>query len=197
MHLSSESALDLIDGRLPKDEEVFWNQHVKTCEACSNQVRQWREMRVALRRSHLKSAPEADVHAAIGIFRPRPEASRSGLRRILAAVRFDSFFEPALAGARGSASASRQVVLQAEDFDIHLKIWGEPGHKQVLGQLLSRSGEPCTDARFRLLSHSEELDTTTADETGEFSFADIPEGEWSLQADLPNLTIIGTLKSVS
>ena len=99
-----------------------------------------------------------------------------------------------MAGARGSASAARQVVMRAEDFDIHVKIWGERDRKQMLGQLLARSGEDFSHAaRFHLLRNGERLETTATDEMGEFHFAHVPEGDLSLQIDLPNVTVIGAL----
>ena len=64
----------------------------------------------------------------------------SRLRQVMASLIFDSFLDPALAGARGGSVASRQLVMRAEEFDIHIKIWGDPDHRQMLGQLLPRSG---------------------------------------------------------
>ena len=84
--------------------------------------------------------------------------------------------------------------MRAEEFDIHIKIWGELNHKQMLGQLLPRSGDDFVhSARFHLLRNGERLESTAVDETGEFHFTDVPEGDLSLQIDLPNLTVIGAL----
>jgi hypothetical protein len=48
-------------------------------------------------------------------------------------------------------------------------------------------------ARFHLLCNGERLESTGTDEMGEFRFTDLPEGVLSLQIDLPNLTVIGSL----
>ena len=55
------------------------------------------ELPLLLKRANLENAPQA-----------------------LASLVFDSFAQPALAGARGGAAMSRQIVLRAEGFDIHL-----------------------------------------------------------------------------
>src|SRR5262249_23324584 len=97
---------------------------------------------------------------------------------------------------RGGETTARQVVLRAEEFDIHVKIWGDQDRRQMLGQLLPRSGEDFMQAaRFHLLRNGERLDTTLVDEIGEVHFTHVPEGNLSLQIDLPNLTVIGALNS--
>jgi len=89
------------------------------------------------------------------------------------------------------------MVLQAEDFDIHVQIRGEREPRQILGQILSRSREDfAIIARFHLLRNGERLQASAATDTlGEFHFTDVPEGELSLQVDLPHLTIIAALKA--
>ena len=193
MHLNAESALDFIEGRLQKDQEAFWKQHVETCEDCAADIRHWRELAANLKRSHLVSASQGDLDKVIQVF-PSQATAPSLLRSILATTVFDSFLQPALAGARGASSAARQVVMRAEEFDIHVKIWGDYDHRQMLGQLLPRNGKDFVrSARFHLLRNGERIESTVTDHTGEFHFTDVPDGDLSLQIDLPNLTVIGAL----
>jgi hypothetical protein len=114
----------------------------------------------------------------------------------LATVTFDSFSAPAFAGARGTEQV-RQLVMRGDEFDIHIKMWGEPSRRQMIGQLLPRHREGFVEgfvaASFHLLRDGKRLETTSVDELGEFRFTDLPEGDLSLQIDLPNLTIIGPL----
>jgi len=44
-----------------------------------------------------------------------------------------------------------------------------------------------------LYRNGERIETAGVDEMGEFRFRDVPEGDLSLQIDLPNLTVIGAL----
>ena len=194
MHMSSEIALDFIEGRLRDDQKVFWNQHLVLCKECTAEISRWRELETALRRSHLKSAPEESVKRTVRIITPRPAEDHPVRRSALASITFDSFLQPALAGVRGASGAARQLVMRAEEFDIHIKIWGEPEHRQMLGQVLCRSGAAFVQsASLHLVQRGERLETATANETGEFHFTDLPEGDLSLQIDLPHLTVIGAL----
>jgi hypothetical protein len=194
MHLSSETALDFVEGRLVKDQETFWKDHLENCKECTQDVGRYRQLGIDLKRSHLMNASDQDLQKAMNIFPHQPEGSGSTLRSLLATLIFDSFVQPAMAGARGATAAARQLVMRAEEFDIHVKIWGEQDHKQMLGQLLPRSGKDFVHtARFHLLRNGERLETTATDDMGEFHFTDVPEGDLSLQVDLPNLTVIGAL----
>jgi hypothetical protein len=89
---------------------------------------------------------------------------------------------------------ARQVVMRAEEFDIHIKVWNDGERRKMLGQLLPRQGkEFARPARFHLLREGARVGSTVTDETGEFYFEQVPEGDLSLQIDLPNITVIGAL----
>jgi hypothetical protein len=194
MHLRAETVLDLLDGRLDKDQEAFWKRHLEICKDCAQEAERWKDFNSDLKRSRLKSASEQDLQKAMSIFPESPGGERHGVRSVLASIVFDSLLQPAFAGARGVSSAARQLVMHAEEFDIHVKIWGDDNNRQMLGQLLPRSGEDFVHtARFHLLRNGERIETTAVDELGEFRFSDVPDGHLSLQIDLPNLTVIGAL----
>lgn len=195
MHLNTETALDLSEGRLDKDQEAFWANHMDVCERCLKDFLQWRQMAVDLKRSQLTSASDLELDKVARIFSPLPQEERPTLRSVVAAIVFDSFLQPAMAGIRGpAAQAGRQLVMRAEEFDIHVKVWGNPDHRQMLGQLLPRNGRTFGGgAQFHLLRNGERLESTTTDDLGEFHFSFVPEGDLSLQIDLPNLTVIGAL----
>lgn len=194
MHLNPEVALDFVERRLSDDQNVFWQKHLEICKECTQEVGRWRQLEIDLKRSHLKSASDQELQNAIRVYPPRPDGGGSRIRSVLASLIFDSFAEPAMAGARGATAVGRQLVMRAEEFDIHVKIWGDREHKQMLGQLLPRSGHDFVHtARFHLLKNGERIETTAVDDMGEFHFSDVPEGDLSLQVDLPNLTVIGAL----
>jgi len=195
MHLNSEIAFDFIEVRLTKDQQTFWRKHLEGCNECREDLGSWQQLATDLKRSHLKSVSGEVLNRVIESFPRRQGESGSSFRSVIATLIFDSFRQPALAGARGPSAAARQLVMRAEEFDVHIKVWGEPDHRQMLGQLLPRSGESFVRvARFHLLRNGERLETVAVDEMGEFQFTDVPEGDLSLQIDLPNLTVIGALK---
>ena len=194
MHLSAEIAFDLLEGHLLPDQAAFWKHHLEICQNCAGHIEQWRTLGITLRGSHLKSAPDDDLRKVMNIFPRSPEQQSSTIRSVIASIIFDSFAEPAFAGVRGGAAAARQLVMHAEEFDIHVKIWGDTDQRQMLGQLLPRNGKNFVNtARFHLLRNGERIETTAVDDVGEFHFSAVPEGDLSLQIDLPNLTVIGAL----
>jgi hypothetical protein len=193
MHLSAETALDFIEGRLSQDQENFWRKHLEVCDRCTEDIGVWRQLKTDLGRSHLKSVSEQVLGHVINFFPYRRDENPTGLRSVIARLIFDSFYQPALAGTRG-ASARQLVMRVEEDFDIHIALWDEGGNRQMLGQLLPRNGQDFSSiARFHLLKSGKKVKSTAVDEVGEFHFSDVPKGDWSLQIDLPNLTVIGEL----
>ena len=195
MHLNTETALDFIEGRLAQDHEAFWKEHMDVCTKCKMDFLQWQQITVGLQRSHLMTASEQELEDAARIGSRIQREARPTLRSIVATLVFDSFTQPAMAGVRGTGTqVGRQLVMRAEEFDIHIKVWGDSERRQMLGQLLPRSGRTFgKGARFHLLRNGERLESTITDELGEFHFSYVPEGDLSLQIDLPNLTVIGAL----
>jgi hypothetical protein len=149
---------------------------------------------VLLKRVNLESAPQPVLRKAEGVFEAKtPQAS---IREVLASLVFDSFLYPSLAGARGTSSSARQMVLRAEGFDIHLKIWGVTPGRRMAGQILARGESAFVNgARLHLIRDGERFHSTSVDKFGEFEFEAVPEGLLSLQIDLPHLTVVGTLSS--
>jgi hypothetical protein len=116
------------------------------------------------------------------------------VRSVVARIVFDSFREPVITGFRGSVGPARRFILRDEEFDIHIKIWGDENHKEIRGQVLPRSGkEFAQPAQCHLLRKGARFQSTTTSETGEFQFDEVPPGELTLQVDLPGLTIVGSL----
>src|SRR5215831_19086958 len=104
MHMSTETALDLADGRLEPSEADFWEKHISTCTTCTQDMADWRNLGVNLKRPHLENAPSKDLERAFNVF-TSSSPTGSKLRQVLAGIIFDSFQQPAFAGARGGATA--------------------------------------------------------------------------------------------
>ena len=196
MHINYEVALDLIEGQTGSPEMEAMIQHINGCSSCNELVEDWRRMHALLKRSHLESAPPEFLERARAIFNVRPTPKRPLIREVVAAVVFDSFTQPAFAGARG-ATAARHVVLRAEEFDIHLKISMDPSVRQMVGQVFARDEvQFLTSVRLQLLQDGEPIKTTWSDNFGEFKFDEVPQGVLLLQVDLPRLTVVGGITIV-
>jgi hypothetical protein len=193
MHLNSEVVLDLLDGRIDSSQMPDLNAHIEQCSSCGRQLDEWRTIHSMLGRPHLASAPAQLLRLADSIFEPMASPVREGIRKVVAALVFDSFRQPAFAGVRGAAEA-RQVVLRAEDFDVHVKISGDPGQQQLIGQIFPRNESRFVDnAQLQLLKDGERVGLTVVDQFGGFQFEEVPQGTLSLQIDLPRLTVVGAL----
>jgi transcription antitermination factor NusG len=147
-----------------------------------------------LKQSNLWNAVEQDVERAIEMSPQQSRELDQKIRFIAATVVFDSFRQISLEGARGIPDPTRSLVLQTEDFDIHVQICREHERRQILGQILSRvPNKHFAKARLYLLRNGKKLQATTADTLGEFNFIEVPEGTLNLQVELPCLTITGML----
>jgi len=195
MHLTVDEALDLIEGRARESQITFWNAHSEICDDCRKRLETWREMHTRMGSLHLQDAPETLIRNAEAIFAAPSRLRVPTLRQVLASIVFDSFAQPAVAGARGAAT-TRQIVMQAETFDIHLKISGDPNQRRVTGQVLARGESTFVGgAMLHLVRNGERFESTSVDKLGEFEFRGIPDGALSLQMDMPHLTIVGALNA--
>jgi len=195
MHLNSELALDLTEGRLERTMEDQWTVHVADCLTCSAELNRWKTLRPYLNRSHLQNAPESVLQSAYALFPARQQQQeRPNLRQVVAELFYDSLLQPAFAGARGEISA-RHVVLRAEEFDIHVRIRSTTTEsREVMGQIQPRrSSAFVKSARLYLIHNGERFCSTDVNELGEFHFGYVPDGLLSLQIDLPHLTVIGAI----
>jgi len=118
------------------------------------------------------------------------ELDRPTPRETVAAILFDSLTQP-VAGARG-ATASRQVGMRAEEFDIHLKVSTNPSQHQIIGQVFARNETQfVSSVRLHLSVNGKRFKTTRSDNFGQFQFDDVPLGVFRLELDLPHLAVVG------
>jgi hypothetical protein len=199
MHLNSEAIFDLIEGRSE-------NRHAEECSECQLRLGEWKQWHSRLFQSRLESAPADVLNAAYRIIEAGSTNTTGKAKlgkiaaafasEVIASIVFDSHTQSAFAGARGAAE-SRQMVLRAAEFDVHVKISGKLESRQVTGQILSRGETGFVEtATVHLLHNGSRIQSATLDPLGEFEFDGLPEGSegvLSLQIDLPNLTVIGAL----
>jgi hypothetical protein len=201
MHLNLKQVLDLIDGTIDKDERPRLASHLQSCRKCTTELENWSALLGLVKRRHLLAAPPDTLNSGKRLFRKTSLDIRPSLRQIFATVVFDSFSQPAVAGVRAELaldeqSLLRQVILQAEEFDIRIRISKSEGGCDLLGQILPRRSRSFVrDANLYLRHGEERINSTNVNELGEFHFSDVPEGMLSLQIDLPTMTIIGALST--
>ena len=204
MHLTPEKALDLIELKTAECERQSRYDHIGSCEDCGFEFQEWSRFANLVKRTHLQSAPDPIVASAKRICETslKTRETRPLLRQVFALIVFDSFAEPAQAGARAtlwmdSQLASRRVLLQTDDFDIHVRISKVEDHRDLFGQILPRgSGGFVKDASVHLQREEERIVSAKLSTLGEFLFTNIPDGLLTLQIDLPHVTVISALHAM-
>ena len=133
--------------------------------------------------------PNHEDHAQ-AVIDARRELSQPMLGEKVAAILFDSLIQP-FTGARGATDA-RQVVMRAEELDIHLRISANPSQHQIVGQVFARNETQfLSSVRLHLILDGKPFKTTRSDNFGQFQFDEVPQGMFRLQLDLPHLTVVG------
>jgi hypothetical protein len=114
---------------------------------------------------------------------------------LIADVIFDSRFQQAETGARGKTS-SIQIVFQAIDFDVDLKIrTDQSARASLLGQVLRRNtSSRLAGLEVRLMREGTAIATTVSDGNGVFEFSSAPAGLLNFLVLIPqhHLRILGT-----
>src|SRR6266404_4828860 len=122
-HLSTDNLITYIDGRTLAAEKPAVEQHLSVCGECAG-LRQELQSLVSHLQQDSAYEPPADVlQWGVVLFQPVMQPGSEGkVRRIIAALVFDTFEEPALAGVRRVGVLFRQLLFRAGDVDVDVKI---------------------------------------------------------------------------
>lgn len=133
---SFEQLVDLAEGRLAEPERARLLAQLAGDPAAADTA-EWVTSVIALMRSDdSEDAPDHVINRAIRLLRPAPDAAPGLLRRIAAALRFDSAAAPLAMGMRSDQEAPRQLLFEAEDRDLDVRIAAGAGQFRISGQIL-------------------------------------------------------------
>jgi len=178
-HSTFEQLVDFVDGRVEPTTRTTIGAHVAQCTTCKDTV-SWLERAVTLMRApSLEDAPDYAIASASRLLRLRTSAEpiRTGpLRRIVAALQFDSAQRRMATGMRSaSPSDTRQVMFNAGEYDLDLRVKPGAAGYTVTGQLLG----PGDDGWIELKGQQGAV-RTDLNELGEFELVPIPGGDYDL-----------------
>lgn len=181
-HIPFETLADLAEGRTPAALPADARSHLTSCESCSNELARLEQTVQLMRADESEPAPPDALAYVLNLFRQRaaaPEPSR--LRRVLAALSFDSAQLAPAFGVRSGGTAARQLLYNAgeNDLDVRVAPAGE-GSWVVTGQLLG----PCAEGRVEL-SGAGLTAAAALDEHCEFALPAVAEGTYTLRVSLP------------
>lgn len=186
-HLAFEKITDLAENRLSDAQRAEAEAHVSACSRCSAQLAQVGQTINLMRTDVAEDAPRDVLSSVVNMFRSRQPASQPSLvRRVLAALNFDSTTLAPAYGVRSGQAAARQMLYSAGDNDLDLRVQPSGEAWVVSGQVL---GE-CTGGRVELMDGGE-LVTVAAElnELCEFTLPAVPSGSYILRLHLNDVEV--------
>lgn len=154
--------------------------------------------RLARRAIALPDAPASLIDTAVGLWRAAapsqaPAGLREAVRRVVAALRFDSWASaPLAAGVRSLPSDVRHLLFSASGRDVDLRIVPVANRFTLSGQVLgpdeSGSVELVDEAATALAPSQPRV--ATLDELGAFTLDDVPSGTYQLTLRVGNDDIV-------
>jgi anti-sigma factor RsiW len=183
-HIRFEQLADLVEGRLPPEEQSRLRAHISTCPNCAAELA-WLEKVIDLMRADAgEDAPPAAVARARRLLRSHPAVAPSERRRIPALLQFDSRQQPLALGMRSDQPAARQLLLKADEYDLDLRLTPAGAAWQLSGQVLG------PDAAGQVEQAGEAgLAQAGLNELGEFSLPPTSPGVYRLILRLDNLDV--------
>jgi len=187
-HLSIENLITYNDSRTLAAEKPSVEQHLADCSECS-EVRLELQNLVSRLQQDSACEPPADlVQWGIELFQPVMQPASGGkIRKIIAALVFDTFEQPALAGLRRVGAPPRQLLFRAGDVDVDVKIESMEANDRItlVGQVLASGSKFFDNTPVKLESHGIVRYKTRTNLVGEFSFDEVPKDTYHLSVDLP------------
>lgn len=185
-HIPFARLADLAENRASAEERTASMKHLSTCSHCAGELQRVGQALELMRTDTATDAPRDVLADAINIFRGRELSEPSLLRRIVAALNFDSSMNmtPAF-GVRSGQATSRQLLYSAEQSDIDLRISCQDDEWIVAGQLL---GQDCVGGRVEIEGESG-LAVAALNELCEFTLPPVPSGSYTLRLRLQDAEV--------
>jgi hypothetical protein len=189
--------LDWLEGRLPPDQARAVAEHLETADAATQADLEWLRLFLQARQSVQFAYPPPSVRETLKQrFADHVQARQPpGLfQRWLATLTFDSRAQAATAGLRSVADEGpqRQLIYATEAAEIALSIQPTLPDKNftVTGQIFPVGDTSAHAFSIQLLRDAQEVGLATADELGEFTFANLPAGEYEMVASAGQYEVI-------
>jgi hypothetical protein len=172
-HFSIEEWVDFVNQVTSADQRRAMEGHLAHCKSCQENMDLWQRVR---RQAAVEASYQPPAHAvrqvkaafAVSGLAARPKRSR-GLVQVL----FDSFAQPALAGARSAGLGTRQMLYRADPYQVDIHVESKPASNRlvVTGQLLdiSQPGTHGRDVQVTLSNRRGNSVLAATNQFGEFS----------------------------
>ena len=179
--------LDWLEGRLLPDKARAVAERLQTADAATQADLDWLRLFLQARQSVQFASPPPGVRETLKQrFAAYAEAREppGPFQRWLATLTFDSRAQPVTAGLRSAAEEGqqRQLIYTTEAAEIALTVQSILPDKNfmVAGQIFPMGKTPTHTFSIQLLRDAWEVALGATDELGEFTFSDLPAGEYHM-----------------
>jgi len=188
-HFAIQEWVDFVNHVATNDQQAAMQKHLATgCKRCTETVSLWRKVSKTANAEASYQPPVGSVRLAKAAFLASGLAQTKRESQGLIEVLFDSFLQPAVAGARSVVIGTRQMLYRADPYQIDIQIEPKPGSNRLVitGQMLdlSHPGVVGRDIQVTLSNRRGNTVMAATNQFGEFS------GEIENSGDL-ELTIPG------
>lgn len=194
---SFSDLLDWLEGRLPPEEARNVAERLQTADSSTQADLEWLRIFLETRQSIQFAAPPPGVRETLKQnFAAYAEARKPpGLfQRWLATLTFDSYAQPLTAGLRSAAEEGqrRQLIYTTEAAEIALNLHSITPDKNftVIGQIFPLEDASPQVFSVQLLRDAREIAVSASDELGEFTFADLPSGEYDIVVSAEQFEVV-------
>ena len=185
LHISFDQLLDVAEKPAAVDRQT--TAHLAQCSDCSSRLERISQLIHRMKADESVDAPRDLIDYAVNIFKGAAGTGRpSFVRHVIAALSFDSSDRVPVFGLRSGQSATRQLLYNAAEHDIDLRIREEDrDHWIISGQVL---GEECSGGQVELIGDAGSA-SGLLNEQCEFSLPAVPPGRYGLRLLLPQIEL--------
>lgn len=181
-HVPLDHMIDLALGTLPNTEHEAIRGHIAGCASCITQLARLERLLALAAADTSEEVPSHIAARAVRLMRQR-RAAAPPRRHLVALLHFDSTRAPMALGRRGGTRAARQLMFTAGQHDVDLRIKASGNDWVVWGQLLG----PVDGGQVELAGPMKVQAELTPQ--GEFSLPPVPQGAYTLQLVLREISI--------
>lgn len=138
-HFRSEEWVDFVNQKMPQKRIEGMKAHLEAgCKSCRGQLEMWSKVQKFAAAEAGYQPPEQAMRAAVALLGTAQWAAGAKKKVSFIELLFDSFLQPALAGARAAGTGIRQLLFRAGSYQIDLQIEARPGNSHIVitGQVL-------------------------------------------------------------
>lgn len=190
-HVSFEKLADLVEGRVSAPERAASLAHMDACSDCSAQFARLEHVLGLMRRDTTEDAPSYLVARAVDLYEPRAASTANGatktsaVRRVLAALSFDSMQLTPAYGVRSGQAATRQLLYSAGGSDLDLRLMPKDEKWAIAGQVLGH----CAGGQVELQNAAGDETAAMLNDLCEFTLPPVPAGNYRLRLRFNDMEI--------